>query len=158
MSAAIRAVSAGACSVLLASCSQSPGDISRDAKPFDGIAPSSTITALGTEPFWGLDIAPEGAGGGAVGDGGEAYTARFTSPDDLDGTPFAVTRFAGNNGISFSGELSGEPAQIALTPGECSDGMSDRLYPYTATVAWGEVTLFGCAHTSDEPFTGDETP
>ena len=132
----------------LASCSQDPGQISRDTQPFDGIAETASIAALGTEPFWGIDIEPAS----------EGYSARYTSPEDLDGTTFEVARFAGNNGVSFSGELSGEAVQIALTPGECSDAMSDRAYPYTATVAIGARTLLGCGYTSDEPFTGDEAP
>ncbi len=140
-------IALGAVAVLSA-CSQPTGDISRDAQPFDGIAESASITTLGTEPFWGVDIEPEGDG----------YTARYSSPENLEGTTFPVTRFAGNNGISFSGERDGEAVLIALTPGECSDAMSDRTYPYTATVSIGDGTLRGCGYTSDQPFTGDEMP
>jgi uncharacterized membrane protein len=136
----------GAC--LLCGCAQTPGEISRDTEPFKGIAPSATITLLGTEPFWGIQIEAAGAG----------HSARYSSPEDIDGTQFSVTRFAGNNGIGFSGEMRGEPVQIALTPGDCSDAMSDRSYPYTATVALGDTTLFGCGYTSDQPYTGEEAP
>ena len=124
------------------------GEISRDTQPFDRIAATASISALGTEPFWGMDIEPTDAG----------FTARYSTPENVEGTAFSVTRFAGNNGISFAGELEGGDVQIAITPGECSDQMSDRLYPYTATIALGEDTLLGCAYTSDEPFTGEETP
>lgn len=131
-----------------AGCAQEPGEISRDTRPFDGIAPAANIEVLGTEPFWNITIEPEG----------EGYAATYRSPEDLEGTEFPVTRFAGNNGLSFSGELRGEAVLVALTPGECSDGMSDRSYPYVATVKQGERDLSGCASTSDEPFSGSAAP
>ena len=126
----------------VAGCSEEPGDISRDSQPFDGIAETASIDVGGTEPFWGLSIAPSGNG----------FEATYSSPELPAGTSFPVTRFAGNNGLGFSGDWAGAPVNLALTPGECSDGISDRTYPYTATLQLDEVTLFGCAHTSDEPF------
>ncbi len=133
---------------LLGACTQTPGEITRDTKPFDGIDEQASITLLGTEPFWNLDIAPEEGG----------YNATFQTPDNLDGATFAVARFAGNNGVGFNGDLDGKQVQAAITPGACSDGMSDRSFPYTATLAMGEDTFYGCAYTSDEPFTGSEAP
>ncbi|MFU7529528.1 COG3650 family protein [Qipengyuania sp. ASV99] len=132
----------------MAACAQTEGEISHDAQPFDAISPSASIRLIGTEPFWGLEIEPTH----------EAYIARYSSPDNANGTEFRVARFAGNNGIGFSGELDGDLAQVALTPGQCSDGMSDRSYPYTATVAIGDMTLYGCGYTSDEPFRGERAP
>ena len=134
--------------LLLAACSQSPGEISRDTQAFDGIEADASISVLGTEPFWGINVEPDG----------EGYVATYSSPENIDGTRFAVQRFAGNNGVSFSGEMEGEAMSLAITPGDCSDGMSDRSYPYTATVSLGDSTLFGCAYTSDEPFSGEEAP
>lgn len=131
--------------VLLAACSDSvTGDISRDSEPFGAISPDAAITLVGTEPFWTLEIA--------------AGSARYTTPENLDGSAFAVSRFAGNNGLGFSGELDGQDVVVAVTPGDCSDSMSERTYPYTATLAIGDATVFGCGYTSDEPFTGDQTP
>lgn len=132
----------------LSACAPTPGEISRDTQAYDGIAATAQIYVGGTEPFWGLDIIPDGDG----------YTARYSSPEDIDGTRFAVTRFAGNNGVGFSGDMQGRALQVSLTPGDCNDGMSDRSYPFIATVALGDVTLYGCAHTSDAPFTGEEAP
>ncbi|WP_298469120.1 hypothetical protein [uncultured Erythrobacter sp.] len=130
-----------AAAILLAGCAQ--GDsISNNPEPYDGIAEDETLHLLGTEPFWSFEIS------------GEA--AEFTSPEDLDGVGITVTRFAGNNGLGYSGELKDEPLQIAITPGDCSDGMSDRSYPFTATISWGEATLLGCGYTDSQPFTGEE--
>ena len=128
---------------VVAGCT-SNDQISDDTQPFDEISESETVTLLGTEPFWDFTI---------IGD-----SATYKSPENLDGSTFAVTRFAGNNGLGYSGELDGKAVQIAVTPGTCSDGMSDRDYPYTATINWGESTLRGCGYTDNQPFTGDEAP
>lgn len=136
-------VSLAGLAALLVGCAQ--GDsISTDAEPYDGISADETLHLLGTEPFWGFEILDE--------------TAKYTSPEDLDGTNISVTRFAGNNGLGFSGELNDQVLQIAVTPGDCSDGMSDRSYPFTTTITWGETTLYGCGYTDSQSFTGEETP
>ncbi|WP_108788506.1 hypothetical protein [Erythrobacter sp. Alg231-14] len=131
-----------------AGCAQETGEISRDSEPFDAVASQATIYTVGTEPFWGIEITPEG----------NDLFAIYTSPENLDGSRFPVTRFAGNNGLGFSGSMDGETISVALTPGDCSDGMSDRDYPFTATVAVSAATLYGCGYTSDDPFTGEENP
>lgn len=136
----------------LAACSATPGEISRDSEPFSAIASEASITALGNEPFWNLTVEPIADGESA------AFTATYSTPENIEGSVFPVTRFAGNNGLGLSGELDGQAVSLALTPGDCDDTMSDRNYPYTATLALGDVTLFGCAFTSDQPFTGDEAP
>lgn len=135
------------CVAMIAGCTQADG-INTEGATFDAISKDAAITLVGTEPFWNIDIAPA--------DG--FYSATFATPENTDGSPLALDRFAGNNGLGFSGELEGRAIQITLTPGECSDGMSDRGYPYTATIAWGESTLYGCGFTSDEPFIEDEEP
>ena len=140
------------CVAAISACSQTPGEITRDTEPFSGIASSAAITAVGNEPFWNMMVEPDGGGEG------EAFTATYSTPENIEGSTFAVKRFAGNNGIGLSGTLDGQSVSLALTPGECSDTMSDRTYPYTATLAIGDTTLTGCAYTSDQPFTGDEAP
>ncbi|MEL7198433.1 MAG: hypothetical protein AAGL10_08975 [Pseudomonadota bacterium] len=122
----------------LSACAQSD-DISRDAEPFGGIAESEVITAMGTEPFWSVKI---------TGD-----KATFSNPENSQGEPFAVSRFAGNNGLGFSGELDGQSFTLTVTLGDCSDGMSDRTFPYTATLSWGGETVFGCAYTDIQSYT-----
>jgi uncharacterized membrane protein len=131
--------------LLLAACSPQSGDaITTDTAPFDGIAADEIITLAGTEPFWGMTIAND--------------VATYTTPENTDGSVFEVSRFAGNNGLGFSGRLDGADVVIAVTPGECSDGMSDRTFPYTATVVLGEQRLAGCGHTDRQPFTGPAAP
>lgn len=139
------AAAAAALSLLAAACTPAQRDgIDPDGKAFDGIAADEAITMTGTEPFWGMTIK----------DG----RASYGNPDHPEGREFAVTRFAGNNGLGFSGDWEGTAVTITLTPGQCSDGMSDRTFPYVATIALGEETLRGCGYTESQPFTGDPAP
>lgn len=137
------AASFAAIIALLSACTPSDG-ISNDTEPYAGIAADEKLSLLGTEPFWGIEITGE--------------NATYSSPEELNGVAFEVTRFAGNNGLGYSGELEGRAVQIAITPGECSDAMSDRSYPFTATVTWGDTTLYGCGYSNIQSFTGDESP
>jgi len=127
-----------------AACTPAADGIDPKGKTFDAVAPEEAVTLTGTEPFWTLAIA---AGEGV-----------WTTPGNQPGTRFAVKRFAGNNGLGFSGELDGKPLTATLTPGECSDGMSDRRFPFVATIAFGGETFEGCGYTTSQPFTGDEAP
>jgi uncharacterized membrane protein len=130
----------------LAACTPAANDaIDPKGESFAAVAPEEEVTLTGTEPFWNVKIA--------------TGQATYSNPDHPEGhPPFAVTRFAGNNGLGFSGDFAGAAFTATLTPGECSDGMSDRTYPYVATVALGEDTLKGCGYTDKQPFTGDPAP
>ena len=125
-------------------CTPAADGIDPQGQAFDKIASDEVINLVGTEPFWSIRI----AGG----------SAKYTKPDQPEGFDFAVTRFAGNNGLGFSGSMEGTGVTISLTPGECSDGMSDRVFPFVATIALGEETLRGCGYTDRQPFTGDAAP
>ncbi|ODU20709.1 MAG: hypothetical protein ABS87_09275 [Sphingomonas sp. SCN 67-18] len=120
-----------------------PGDRG-DQHPFAGIAPGETVQFTGTEPFWG----------GAV----TATQMTFRTPEKPNGQAVAVSRFAGRGGLSFSGTLDGAAFTLAITPGACSDGMSDRAYPLVATFQRGGETLNGCAWSAAHPFTGPAAP
>lgn len=134
VSVSILAVLAGACS----------GEVPGDVAQYNGIDQSEVITALGTEPFWSATVT------------GPRMT--YSTPDNIDGAPIEVTRFAGNGGLGFTGTLEGAALQMAVTPGQCTDGMSDRLYPFTVTLLIGDAQLEGCAYTDNQPFEGEETP
>ena len=134
-----------AAGLAVAACGQGegasiPGD-DGDASPYSGIAEDEILHFTGTEPFWG----------GEVSNG----QLRWSTPENIDGRTIPVERFAGRGGISFSGNLQGASFDMTVTPGECSDGMSDRDYPFTVTVAWGEETRFGCGWSDSEPYSGD---
>lgn len=128
---------------LLAAC-QSPGEDDRSTRPFDGIGEQETIRFTGTEPFWG----GETTGGSLL----------YTTPENIDGTTITVKRFAGNSGLGLSGMLEGAKFDMVVTIGACSDGMSDREYPFTVTLQLAQETRMGCAWTSTRPFTGPANP
>lgn len=141
-----RAVALAAC-VLLAACSRGGADSSgksmvtaADTQAYSGIAPGETVHFTGTEPFWGGQVSGQ--------------TLTYQTPDDQEGRRLAVDRFAGRNGLSFSGDLEGKPFVLAITPGKCSDGMSDRGYPFTVTLQVSGEQRQGCAWTDKQPFTG----
>lgn len=119
-------------------------DEASDAAAFTAIRPEETVRFLGNEPFWGGQVA------------GTALT--YSTPDTPDGTDIAVTRFAGRGGVSWSGMYAGARFVLAVTPGECSDGMSDRTYPFVATLQVAGEQRSGCAWTGRRPFTGAPNP
>ena len=82
----------------------------------------------------------------------------YSTPENQEGETIAVRRFAGNNGLGFSGMFDGAPFDMTITPGACSDGMSDRTYPFTVTLKLGEEQRNGCAWTERTPFTGPANP
>ena len=47
---------------------------------------------------------------------------------------------------------------MMVTPLACSDGMSDRTYPFTVTLGIGEDKRNGCAWSEQHPFDGPEHP
>ncbi|NVE95937.1 hypothetical protein HUO12_13615 [Altererythrobacter sp. JGD-16] len=127
----------------LAACGneeERPGEVDS----FSGIGDNEVISVLGTEPFWSMEI--------------KQGTLLYTTPQNLEGEVATVSRFAGNNGLGFAGELMEQPLAVAITPGKCSDTMSDRTYPFTATVTVGGEQRNGCAYTDQQPFEGDAAP
>ncbi|WP_086618972.1 COG3650 family protein [Erythrobacter tepidarius] len=131
--------------LLLAACSPArKHGIDPKGQTFDAVAPEEAVTMIGTEPFWNLRIT---AGEGV-----------WATPENPSGTRIALSRFAGNGGLGFTGTLDGRPLTATLTPGQCSDGMSERAYPFVATIALHGETLQGCGYTDRQPFTGEPAP
>lgn len=133
--------------LLVASCTggeeRVPGD-TEDTRPFAGVAVDETVHFTGTEPFWGGTVSGK--------------TLTYSTPENIDGTTIVVERFAGRGGVSYSGVLNGAELHMAVTPGECSDGMSDRTYPFVVTLDIGGSLREGCAYTDSQKFTGPEAP
>ncbi|MCB2058943.1 MAG: hypothetical protein R3E09_04650 [Novosphingobium sp.] len=133
---------------LLAACQSGsgtgvPGDAD-DHTAYEGISMDETLRFTGTEPFWGGQVT-----GGSL---------TYTTPENIDGTTIPVERFGGRGGLSFSGTLDGENFDMMVTPAECSDGMSDRSYPFNVTLKLGTETRYGCAWSDTRPWTGPEAP
>lgn len=89
------------------------------------------LRALGTEPFWSADIA--------------GTTLTYGTPDFPSGISITVARRGGADFAEWSGTLDGKPLTLRVEKGPCSDGMSDRIYPYRVTRAIGPEIEQGCA-------------
>lgn len=85
------------------------------------------LNLVGTEPFWGVQIRE-----------GRITLQRPDHPDIT--VPNPGPSISGGAARWDAGELA-----IVLKPAECSDGMSDRTYPFEATVTVGKDVLKGCA-------------
>ncbi len=100
----------------------------------NGVDLTKDIRAVGTEPFWATEIT--------------AAELKFTGAD-------LPERIGRNNGpivedaqaMWTSAAADGAMMSVTLTPGPCSDGMSDRTYPLKAEVRIGPQTYSGCAAT-----------
>ena len=132
--------------LMLTACQTENGDGAPGTSPegFTGIGANETVSFTGTEPFWGGSVSGE--------------RMIYKTPEDIDGSTIAVRRFSGQGGLGYSGTLDGRSFDMTITPGECSDGMSDRTFPYTVTLRIGEDTRFGCAWTDTQPFEGPDAP
>jgi uncharacterized membrane protein len=97
-----------------------------------GVDLKAPMRALGTEPFWSLAISPE--------------RIVFTGEGRPDfETPNPGARIEGELAVFSAHAPSGLPLTIRLTPGKCSDGLSDWVYPLAVEVTLGPETLKGCA-------------
>jgi uncharacterized membrane protein len=90
------------------------------------------LRAVGTEPFWGARIV------------GRCVT--YSHPDDPQGTR-VWTRYAETaEGPVWSGALEGRMFELRIKAApECSDGMSDKIYPMSVELLVGGERRRGCA-------------
>jgi len=125
--------------VVLAACSK--GDEAAPASTPASAAPAAIlgetdlnapVRVVGTEPFWSLDVTPQTLTYAPM--EGEKTTVANPGPT-IQGTT-AVYAAAAPDGTTLV---------VTLIATECSDGMSDRVYPLTARIEMGPTTLNGCA-------------
>ncbi|EQB06066.1 hypothetical protein L288_11420 [Sphingobium quisquiliarum P25] len=95
-------------------------------------APAERYRAIGTEPFWAVTV--------------KGSTALLERPDKPPRS-FAVSR----NGDERAIRYLGEGFAMTITPGPCSDGMSDAIWSDQVSVAFGEGTLNGCGGDRQDP-------
>lgn len=86
---------------------------------------ATSYRALGTEPFWSVTVRQ-----------GRATLERPDRPP----LTVAITLTQDPRALRYVGA----GLTLLVTPGPCSDGMSDALYTDRAQVAFGEGTLKGC--------------
>lgn len=103
--------------------------------PDQAVAGSVLYKAVGTEPGWSLTV--RAARMDYAGDYGEVNIAEPTPPD-----------FRAAHGTFRSGKL-----QVTISPGPCSDGMSDLIYRQTVRVTADGRTVSGCGGGTIAPNT-----
>lgn len=94
-----------------------------------GVDLASPARALGTEPFWSVEIRPQEL----VLSGVDRPEVRFANPS---------ARVDGETAV-----IAAEGLTVTLKAATCSDGMSDRTYPLEAEVKVGAEVLKGCAES-----------
>ncbi len=94
---------------------------------------SSDFNLVGMDPFWAVQISAE------------RKTAKFSRPGepDLD-IGFPVESKAEDGAIILTSTSPAGDVVMTLTKSDCNDGMSDRKYPYEASVSYKGRTLKGC--------------
>lgn len=92
----------------------------------DGPSPAATYLAVGTEPFWSLEVTPDRLNFNRLGE------TRILVPH--------------RGWVSTEGGRSITMARIRMTvtPGPCSDGMSDRRFAETVSVTVDGTAYRGC--------------
>lgn len=121
----------------LSACSQAevpqpPAPPADPALMLAGVDLNQPVRALGTEPFWSVEL----TGTEMVYSGVDRPEQRAPQPKiAIEGTTVTLAATTGL-GASLS---------VMLAATECSDGMSDRTYPLSAIVKIGDETLTGCA-------------
>lgn len=132
----VLSVLALALALALVACSpegQAPDpDAAAEPVALAGVDLSRPVRALGTEPFWGVELT-----------GSEMVYSGVDRPEQRAPQPKA--QIQGTTATFESKTSAGTPISVMLAATECSDGMSDRTYPLSAIVRIGDETLTGCA-------------
>ena len=93
--------------------------------------PQKHFQALGTEPFWSVEVLPG--------------QLRYMSPEQPGGITFAATVARSGGATRYAGAMAGAKVSLTIVLGKCSDGMSDRVYAYTAALTIDGLVMHGCA-------------
>jgi uncharacterized membrane protein len=93
------------------------------------------LHAVGTEPFWALEINQTGL--------------RFMTPEDTAGAryPWSNPTSLGDT-LRWHSVTQGHALDARVWLAACSDGMSDRIWTHRAVVRVDTVTYRGCAAQS----------
>lgn len=93
----------------------------------------AAMRALGTEPFWAARV--------------EGRCVTYSHPEDQAGTRIWTRHAAGpGGGGTWEAALGGRRFALTIRPAPgCSDGMSDRRYPFAADLVVNGERRTGCA-------------
>lgn len=91
-----------------------------------------SIRALGTEPFWSIRT--------------DGRCVTYSTPEDQAGTRVWTKVSGGGQDWVWTGSLRGKLFELTVKPkADCSDGMSDRVYPLEAVLRVDGEVRNGCA-------------
>lgn len=90
------------------------------------------LTLVGTEPFWGVEITQL------------SKATIFTRPDHPAVTATLPERTVKGGVETLTAKAADGELKMVLRKATCSDGMSDRAYPYEVEVSWKGETFKGC--------------
>ncbi len=100
-----------------------------------GIDLTRPLHVGGNEPFWAIEMT-----------GSEMVYSGVDRPEQR--APQGQPTMQGTMAVWETTTGAGNPLKVTLTATECSDGMSDRIWPLTALVEIGDERLMGCAATA----------
>lgn len=115
---------------LLGGCQHAP--VSDQAITLGGVDLGQPFRVLGTEPFWTIEVTPA-----------QLRYEGLDRPEQTAPNPGPVVR--GKTAVFTVTTKQNNSLVVTLVDTDCSDGMSDRLYPLTARVEISGETLDGCA-------------
>ncbi|WP_022683663.1 hypothetical protein [Sphingobium bisphenolivorans] len=95
-------------------------------------ASDNSYYAIGTEPFWAVTV----RGSSASIDRADKEPARVI-----------VSRAEEDGNVRYNGE----GFTMTVTPGPCSDGMSDAVWSDRVTISFGDNVVKGCGGRRDDP-------
>lgn len=119
---------------LLAAC-QEPATPPPEPPPavvLGGVDLGQPLRAVGNEPFWAVEITPT-----------ELKYSGVDRPEQVAANPGPVVQ--GTTAVFTTTTDQNTTLVVTLMDTDCSDGMSDRVYPLIALVQIGPETLNGCA-------------
>jgi len=112
-------------------------------QPVTAPAPSvdrfpQALKGLGTEPFWSVEV-----GGGQL---------AWSSMETPDPRRAAISRQERDGVLVVTGVLDGRSVRGEFRKAACSDGMSDRRYPFALSLSIGQERFSGCAYPAGMKF------
>lgn len=102
-------------------------------------------TALGTEPFWSVEVATDVITLRRPGVPDVIWPS--AAPSEVRPRDAALDDSGAVQARIWRARRSASDAllEVVIRPEPCSDGMSDRRYPATVTLRWQDTTRTGCA-------------
>ena len=108
--------------------------VAKRAAGQENTAPLQIFRAFGTEPFWNVNV--------------EDATLTYTTPEDQTGVVMQGERRPVTGGVEIAGNHDGKAFVLTVSPGDCSDGMSDNRYELIAIFRFGDAEYRGCGEAA----------